>query len=129
MEGIISLYLLPRISSPKSMIEDLEITGAKIVSNLNIYHIYSRLFNYLRLLPEDITQFLNNKDVWINLIKVFQDFLRTDELKYDLKSKFDKFKELISKYYHESKINHDLLNMSFNFEINNLSYFMKINFI
>lgn len=65
MEKIISLYLLPKLISPESIIKDLELNGVKLVSNLNKYHIYSRLSNYLRLIPEDISQFLIHEDIYI----------------------------------------------------------------
>lgn len=117
MEKIISLYLLPKLISPESIIKDLELNGVKLVSNLNKYHIYSRLSNYLRLLPEDISQFLIHEDIYLNLIKVFNDFLRTlrtNELKFNI------FNDLISKYFHESIIIHHGL------EINYKSYLIRI---
>lgn len=106
MEKIISLYLLPKLISPESIIKDLELNGVKLVSNLNNYHIYSRLSNYLRLIPEDISQFLIHEDISKNLIKVFNNFLQTDEFKFIYKERpvFDIFKELIPKYFHKSKI-------------------------
>lgn len=117
MEKIISLYLLPKLISPESIIKDLELNGVKLVSNLNKYHIYSRLSNYLRLIPEDISQFLIHEDIYVNLIKVFNDFLRTlrtNELKFNI------FNELISKYFHKSIIIHRGL------EINYKSYLIRI---
>lgn len=52
MEAIISLYLMPKLISPECIINDLELNGVKLISNLNVYHVYSRLSNYLRLIPE-----------------------------------------------------------------------------
>lgn len=114
METIISLYLLPKLISPESIIKDLELNGVKLISNLNVYHVYSRLSNYLRLIPEDISQFLIHEDIYLNLIKVFNEFLRINELKFNI------FNELISKYFHESIIIHHGL------EINYKSYLIRI---
>lgn len=114
MEAIISLYLIPKLISPECIINDLELNDVKLISNLNVYHIYSRLSNYLRLIPEDISQFLIHEDIYLNLIKVFNDFLRTNKLKFNI------FNDLISKYFHESIIIHRGL------EINYKSYLIRI---
>lgn len=114
MEAIISLYLMPKLISPECIINDLELNDVKLISNLNVYHIYSRLSNYLRLIPEDISQFLIHEDIYLNLIKVFNDFLRTNKLKFNI------FNELISKYFHKSIIIHRGL------EINYKSYLIRI---
>lgn len=114
METIISLYLMPKLISPECIINDLELNDVKLISNLNVYHIYSRLSNYLRLIPEDISQFLIHEDIYLNLIKVFNDFLRTNKLKFNI------FNELISKYFHKSIIIHRGL------EINYKSYLIRI---
>lgn len=74
MEAIISLYLMPKLISPECIINDLELNGVKLISNLNVYHVYSRLSNYLRLIPEDISQFLIPEDIYLNLIKLFNEF-------------------------------------------------------
>lgn len=63
MEAIISLYLMPKLISPECIINDLELNDVKLISNLNVYHVYSRLSNYLRLIPEDISQFLIHEDI------------------------------------------------------------------
>lgn len=116
METIISLYLMPKLISPECIINDLELNDVKLISNLNVYHVYSRLSNYLRLIPEDISQFLIHEDIYLNLIKVFNDFLRTNELKFNI------FNDLISKYFHESIIFQGGL------EINYKSYLIRIRF-
>lgn len=114
MEAIISLYLMPKLISPECIINDLELNDVKLISNLNVYHVYSRLSNYLRLIPEDISQFLIHEDIYLNLIKVFNEFLRNNKLKFNI------FNDLISKYFHELKIIHDGL------EINYKSYLIRI---
>lgn len=54
--------------------------------------------------------------IYVNLIKVFNDFLRTNELKFNI------FNELISKYFHESII------IQGGLEINYKSYLIRIRF-
>lgn len=140
MEIFISLYLLPKLVSPEIIIEDLERNDVKLISNINIYHIYSKLSNYLRLIPKDISQFLIHEDICRKILELFNNFLITDEFKFIYKERpvFDMFQELIPKYFHESKIDeiiHDriieipsYLIISNHLEFNYKNYFIKITF-
>lgn len=141
METFISLYLLPKLVSPKIIIEDLERNDVKLVSNIDIYHIYSKLSNYLRLISEDISQFLIHEDICRKILELFNNFLITDEFKFIYKERlvFDIFQELIPKYFHESKIDeiiHDriienipsYLIISNHLEFNYKNYFITITF-
>lgn len=109
MENVVSTYLLPKVLSIETAIEEF-------VSDFNVeYDWYARclrLFSSLKhfrdLDPKDLSRFLIPEKISRKVIKIFNSFTRTDEfinrLDYDQIQLMNKLKDIIYENLHELEI-------------------------